>query len=279
MALIKQIKRALRLTLMLISATRARLQAYSSRPPRFAGVYSNRAKALASLPQKARNGYDNDQIVEVSFNEMQDVVLADYPVVMWLGKLLPETGNVIDAGGHLGTKYLAFQPLLDLNTVDWTVYDLPAIVQAGRGFQQSGKLPAALRFEDDLAAVPECDLVLASGLLQYLDVPLAQMLNSLPRCPRFLLLNKVALRDGPSLVTLEQIGSARVPYQIRNRAEFLAELEALGYVLRDEWEIAELSHTIRTHPWHGASQSWGGLLELRSDAVSSIVSKGQSNAA
>ncbi len=279
MALIKQIKRVLRLTLMLMSATRARLQAYSSRPPRFAGVYSSRAKALASLPQKARNGYDNDKIVEVSFNEMQDVVLADYPVVMWLGKLLPETGNVIDAGGHLGTKYLAFQPLLDLNTVDWTVYDLPSIVQAGRGFQQSGKLPAALRFEDDLAAVPECDLVLASGLLQYLDVPLAQMLNSMPRRPRFLLLNKVALRDGPSLVTLEQIGSARVPYQIRNRVEFLAELEALGYVLRDEWEISELSHTIRTHPWHGASQSWGGLLELRSDAVSSIVSKGQSNAA
>lgn len=262
MGVLGKAKRALRGAGMPFSAARARLSVGSARPPRFAGAFPNRTAALASLPDQARAGYDDEQIVEVSFTEMQDVVLADYPVIAWLGKLLPQTQGVIDAGGHLGTKYLAFRDLLDLNGVDWTVYDVPAIVQAGRKFQAAGKLPSPLRFEDRLSQLPPCDLVLASGLLQYLDLSVTDLLAGLSHKPRYLVLNKVALRAGPSLVTLEQIGTARVPYQIRNRASFMDEMNTLGYRLRDSWEIADLSHTIRTHPWHGASTSWGGVFEL-----------------
>lgn len=274
-----RLKSALRTLGLPVTAARARLAVGSRRPPRFAGAFDSRAAALASLPAQARSGYDNDQIVEVSFADMRHVCLEDYPVVTWLGKLLPETGGVIDAGGHLGTKYLAFQDVLNLNDVDWTVYDLPAIVRSGRKLQQAGTLPRALRFADALGDLPGCDLVLASGVLQYLDMSVSDLIGALRHPPRYLVLNKVALRDGPALVTLEQIGSARVPYQIRNRAQFLAELASLGYAVRDSWDIPHLSHVIRTHPWHGASSSWGGVLERRETAEPAIVDRGQDDAA
>ena len=76
-----------------------------------------------------------------------------------------------------------------------------------------------------------------------------------------ILLNKVAMLDGDALVTLEQISPNRVPYRIRNRQNFEAELTHSGYVIRDTWLIPELAHTITTHPWLGASESRGYLME------------------
>ncbi|MEQ9248637.1 MAG: methyltransferase, TIGR04325 family, partial [Nitratireductor sp.] len=98
---------------------------------------------------------------------------------------------------------------------------------------------------------------LGSGLLQYLNVPLPDLLGRLAAPPKHLLLNKVALRKGKTIVTLERIGPALVPYQIRNEASFLAELEGIGYRIADRWNIPSLSHVIDTHPEYGASESAG----------------------
>lgn len=264
--MIAPLKHSLRTALMPLRATRARAELALGRPLRFSGAFADRAAALASLPKAAQDGYDNDAVAEVSFEQMCDIALADYPVLLWLSRLLPETGAVLDAGGHLGTKYLAFRDILPLEEVSWTVYDLPAIVAAGHRLQAQGRVPERLRFIDNLAQSQGTPLLLASGLLQYLDTPLSGLISQLPRKPRYLLLNKVALRDGPGVTTLERIGPARVPYQIRNRAGFLAELTDLGYTLRDSWTLPELGHEIRTHPWLGRSTSWGGLAELTAPA-------------
>jgi len=59
------------------------------------------------------------------------------------------------------------------------------------------------------------------------------------------------------VVTLEQIGRARVPYQIRNEAEFLQHVTGLGYELVDRWAIPSLSTRIDTHPELGKTESAG----------------------
>ncbi|CAN5699616.1 hypothetical protein BH11PSE3_BH11PSE3_49900 [soil metagenome] len=191
---------------------------------------------------------------------MQEVPLWDYPVLYWLKRLSPEIACIVDAGGHIGVKYRAFAPYLDLQRLDWVVYDLPALVRAGQAQMRPGD--RTLSFVDRLEDAPEADLLLVSGLMPYLDRTLPDLVGRLRRRPRFILLNKVVTRDGPTVVTLENFGSAEVPYHIRNVDEVPDALAALGYEIVDSWTIDSLSHRIETHPQlgHAAYRGYAAFL-------------------
>lgn len=239
----------------------ARTRYWSPRRPAMMGAFPDRDSAMASLPAARLNSYDHADVAPVNFQSMCQTRLWDYPVMFWLDKLHAPGMRVLDAGGHFGTKYIAFRSRLRLDEVFWTVYDLPETVLAARAAQAKGDVPSEVRFVDDLRNAGEVDMLLASGLLQYLDIPFLEFLGRLPTRPAHILLNKVATRDGPSVTTLELIGPARVPYQIRRRGGFEADLAAAGYSIRDSWEIATLGHVIDTHPEKGRSVSRGYLLE------------------
>lgn len=231
-------------------------------PQKFRGAYSTRDEAIAAVRPGMLVGYDNDAVVNVSLEVMSKVALLDYPVLYWLKRLCPVC--VLDAGGHVGTKFRAFKNYLDLdNNIIWVVYDVPAVVRAGRAFAERDNLPR-LSFIDDLSEAPNADVLLASGLLQYLDIPFSELLGRLPVLPQHLVLNKVATREGPTVVTLENFGCAEVPYQIRNREEFENSFRSLSYEIVDEWTIPSLSWTIPKHPELGASISRGYYARLRS---------------
>lgn len=240
-----------------------RLRAVVDKEPRFAGAFPTRDTALASLPEPERVAYDRDDIAEVSFEVMSKTCAWDYPVIFWLDRLIRDNTklSLLDAGGHVGTKFLAFSDYLSLDQIDWAVWDLQALLKAGRHWQGEGRLPAALRFADTPKDAGKVDLLLASGLLQYLDISLTELLDQMEARPKYMLLNKVATRPEADLVTLELIGTARVPYRMRDKAAFETELDAAGYTIRDSWDIPSLSHRIGTHPWLGASQSMGYFLE------------------
>jgi putative methyltransferase (TIGR04325 family) len=245
-----------------LKATMGRLHYVSPIRPRFQGAFDCREAAVASASSRGLVGYDHDVVAEVSFDEMCRIAPWDYPIMFWLQRLLPRGRRVLDAGGHMGTKYRAFRRLLDLDAgVEWTVYDVPAIVRAGRKRALEDGL-VELAFTEDLAQVPCPDLLFASGLLQYLDVPFSDLLRRLPALPRHLLVNKVAMRDEETIVTLENFGVALVPYQIRNREAFLSEMATLGYRIEDEWHIPSLANRISTHPELGWSRSSGFCFTL-----------------
>ncbi|MDO5757785.1 MAG: methyltransferase, TIGR04325 family [Rhodobacterales bacterium] len=255
------VKEALDLARTLPQAGVARMLSQTTRSTRFAGAYSCRDAAAAALARFPTNGYDDENIVDISLEVMRRRAIWDYPVLLWLDRLLPDWPTVLDAGGHLGTKYSAFSDVLDLGAASWTVYDLPGIVRAARRRQDEGKIPAGIIFEDRLEHTPPCDILLASGLLQYLDMSLSDLVARLQQRPQFILINKVALRSGCELHTMERIGRARVLYRIRERQLWEAEIKALGYEILDTWEIAALGHVISTHPWLGRSESRGYLLK------------------
>lgn len=255
------LKQVVKRALCLPSALAARAFRGTKRSARFAGAYPSQAKALAALPANKQAGYDDSSIADVSFKQMCQRHALDYPVVFWLDRLLPQIRAVTDAGGHLGTKYIAFCGVLDLSGVNWVVYDLPGIIKAARDRQRNHQLPAVIGFESSRENLPKADLLLASGLLQYLDQPFSEFVASLPHRPTYIIMNKVALWSGPKCVTIERIGAGRVPYQIRNRAAFEAEISAMGYGIEDQWDIEGLGHVIATHPWLGQSQSAGYVLK------------------
>ena len=64
------------------------------------------------------------------------------------------------------------------------------------------------------------------------------------------------------MVTLENLGLAEVPYQIRSCDEIPGDLAELGYDIVDEWVIPSLAHVIPTHPELGRSTSRGYAARL-----------------
>ena len=225
----------------------------------FRGSFGSYADAVAAVPADRLVGYDNDEVVDVSFEKMCRVELWDYPVLLWLQRLLPGNGRLIDAGGHMGTKFRAFQNYLRLPAhFEWMIYDVPAIVRAGRERAVRDGLDN-VTFHDRLESLPPSEILLASGLFQYINMAPAEFLSGLEELPKHLLLNKVATRDDGTIVTLECFPSADVPYQIRDRLEFEESLFSIGYRIRDSWEIPALS---RKHPDFGQSISRGYYAEL-----------------
>jgi putative methyltransferase (TIGR04325 family) len=234
------------------------------RETRFRGAFATYEEALAAVRPGLLAGYDNDAIADIAFENMCRIELWDWPVLYWLNRLIPDADYLLDAGGHQGTKFRAFRNHLDLTgRLRWVIYDVPAIVRAGRERAAREGL-VGLTFIDSLDDAPAADVFLASGLLQYLDIPLEDLMRRLPALPRHLLLNKVATREGPTVVTLEHFKRAEVPYRIRDRREFVSSLGALGYDVVDEWQIPELSRQIVTHPHLGLSASFGYYARLRS---------------
>lgn len=255
-------KSALRMA-MPAKAVIGRLRYLSPMPRRFTGAYASRDEALGSQPAGVMTGYDHDELADVAFARMCEIAPWDYPVMLWLEKLLRPGSVVLDSGGHMGTKFRAFRDILDLDRrCEWIVQDVPRIAAAGRTRALQDGL-ANLRFVERLEHAGRVDILLASGLLQYLDEPLPQFVRRLRPLPGHAILNKVALRDGPSVVTLERIGPSLVPYQIRDERQFLSQLDQLGYDVLDRWSIPSLSHVIETHPELGASRSAGFALRLR----------------
>lgn len=263
----------------LVRSARNLLGRYRARHPerlRFRGAFATHQEALANIGAGKLKGYDNDAVTDVSKVRMQEVPLWDYPVLYWLKRLSPEIRCLVDAGGHVGVKYRAFAPYLDLGQFDWVVYDLPALVRAGQAQKRVGD--RTLSFVDRIEDAPAADVLLASGLMPYLDTGLAELVGRLRARPRCILLNKVVTRDGPTVVTLENFGMAEVPYHIRNVDEVPDALAALGYEIVDSWTIDSLSHRIETNPELGHTTYRGYAAFRRGDTLSVRLGSGNASA-
>lgn len=253
----------LRFALEPAHAAVSRLKQFSPRPPRHQGAYPDYATAVANIPRRWKSTYNDPDVALFAFEWMCRMRVWDYPVLFWLDRLSRPGLRVVDAGGNLGVKHIAFSAYMDLSGLDWSVYELEETVRLGHKMQAEGRVPPEIRFFDRLEESGPVGRFICSGLLQYLDTPFPDFVARLPNRPEHILRNKVATRDGPTVVTLERIGPARVPYQMRHRAGFEAELDQIGYDIVDQWDIPNLGHVIDTHPDLGRSVSRGYLLRRR----------------
>jgi putative methyltransferase (TIGR04325 family) len=227
----------------------------------FRGAFSSYKAALAAVRPGVLAGYDHDAVATMHEDKMQALLVWDYPVLYWLRRLAPDISCVLDAGGHTGVKYRAFARHLELDRIEWVVFDLPTVVKAARAKARPEE--RTLSFVERLEDAPAADVLLASGLMQYIDAQLQDLVPRMRTPPEFILLNKVATREGPMVVTLENSGVAETPYQIRNSEEIPRALSELGYEIVDEWTIPSLAHVIPTHPELGRSTSRGYAARLR----------------
>jgi putative methyltransferase (TIGR04325 family) len=222
------------------AAYRRRFFAPGTSWPRFYGLFESRDDALSAAARGSNLvGYDHAEVAGINLDAMASIWTSDYPVLFWLSGLLSDQRELFDLGGHVGTKYLAWRNYLHLPAdFTWRVCDLPSIVEAGK---EMSKDIEQLQFTTDRQDADGTDILLISGVLQYADFNLAEMLKNLSHKPRHLLINKLPTHDREDLYTLENLIHSVVPYRIFDQAGFLRNLENAGYSLVDRWTVPESS--------------------------------------
>ena len=203
----------------------------------FHGVYGSFDEAAAAVPPSRPGSYDNDASagMYVGWHEVTDY---DYPALFWLHEWVRSRPceRVVDLGGSTGIKFRAFEPLLGLSeTSRWLVVDVEAVAKLGRRLAEDEGLSDRLAFSSEWADASGCDVLLASGSLQYLPRSLGELLDALEEPPARVVVNTTPVHAERSFFTLNSIGTAVCPYRVTARDELIEQVSAAGYVLRDSW--------------------------------------------
>lgn len=213
----------------------------------FSGAYPDFVTAKAHIPKGRPVGYDNLETATFLGREAP-LLPSEYPILFWLAKLLPHSPSVFDFGGYLGVLYNAYQRFgIYPEGLRWTVYDVPAVVAAGKQIL-TREPDERLRFTTDFADAAGAGILLGSGAIHFDQAAFADTLAGLQHLPEHLLINKMPATDGEQFWTLNNMGPAISPYKVVNRAQFIASIEALDYALVDRWRNPDLSCFIPFHP-------------------------------
>lgn len=229
----------------------------------FRGVYRSFEEARQAAPATKPLHYDDSAY---GYGKNHRIILAsDYPVILWLSKILPECSSVLDYGGNVGIafysyrKYITYPPYLR-----WLVYDLPEVVEAGWRIHSQEGSPSPLLFTTTLSDCAGCDVLLASGSLQYVPESFPEVLSAIGSRPKHLLLNKVPIAEADSFVTLQNTGTGFSPYRVFNRRVLLDQIASLGYDLQDAWSNPDMSLVIPGEPEHSLAAFSGMYCKRRS---------------
>jgi putative methyltransferase (TIGR04325 family) len=234
----------------------------------YRGIYRTFAEAEADAPKSGKLGYDHAVMAEQyerDFPAYRNLIgTFDYPVMFWLQKLLEPNQRVFDFGGNVGNRFYSYRNYLNFpGGLHWVVCELPEIVKVGRRIaeqQRCRDIAFTTQFED----ASGCDVLMASGSVQYLGASFADQLARLPVKPRHLVISRTPLCDGESFVTLQNGGPVFYPSHVMNREAFTRGIADLGYELRDAWKDISEPCAVPFHP-EFATLSFHGLVFRRTD--------------
>ncbi len=223
------------------------------------GVYESFEDARRHAPRSVRLGYDHAEIARGY--QHQGFLLSDYPAAVWLREVFQDSRSIFDLGGSVGILFYLMEEFLDYpHNLEWTVCEVPAVVDAGRQLARE-RAESRLRFTSNMHDADGAECLLASGSLQYIEQPVADLLRGLRRPPRHLIINRIPLHPTRDCITLQNIRWAVSPYRIFQRDRFIRDLEALGYVLIDAWRVIDHSCWIPLYPEHSVSEYSGLYLQ------------------
>ena len=200
----------------------------------FKGIYKTFEEAEKDLPKDFNKGYDNEDSANMYKNQCKTINPSDYPNLLWLSKILEEGSSVFDLGGHIGVKYYSYQNYINFpKSYNWTVYDVPAVVEEGKNFSEKNKTKN-LSFSNNIKGFDGVDTLLLSGSLQYMNFDIAKELKSVIKKPKNIIIS-IALTHLDTFYTVNNIGTSYCVYVLRNEKKFIKDIEDAGYKLVDKW--------------------------------------------
>jgi putative methyltransferase (TIGR04325 family) len=196
----------------------------------------------------ARGGHENPVNMALHLELNRAARPSDYAAFYYLRDRLLCVKRIFDLGGNVGNLYYSYREYLPMRSdVVWTVYDLPETTSHGRVLADSRNVKN-LQFTDDLQKIDGADLLIASGSLHYFDKSLAALLENIDQRPKYILINRTPLTDGPDFAVVQDAGHIRVACMLHNRSKLIADLKRLGYEVRGEWQAPELTLPVMDRP-------------------------------
>jgi putative methyltransferase (TIGR04325 family) len=200
------------------------------------GDFSSQESALNFIKGKP-NSYDDSDIAGINVDAFCRVSNFDYPVIFWLSRIIQSSTGMTDFGGHIGVKYYAYRDYLQIpNDFSWNVVDVAAVRKKGE-IVSIERQASTLRFFPSVKNVPEAEILMCSGSLQYCPESIEEIVTQLPSQPEWIIINKLSVVSTREFVALENFGSSWIPFRIHQQESFTERVRALGYELVDSWEI------------------------------------------
>jgi putative methyltransferase (TIGR04325 family) len=230
-------------------------------PALFYGIYDTYDEAWADIPKSRLRGWDHPEAASIWIDHVDPVRPSTYPVYFWISRVLRESSTLIDYGGSIGLTYYGYCHRAPLPCgARWIVVELPELVVQGR---RTATLQNAqnLLFETELASIPQAEILLSAGALQFMSESVPGLLERLVVRPRHIILNKLPLTEGTAYWTLHNFGPAVTPYHVYNEREFINYFERHGYTIRDRWVNNDMSCDIPFHPERAVPEFAGLYLE------------------
>lgn len=199
------------------------------------------AKALDATRAvvQGRASYERDTVV---FTERS----YSHPLLAWLLYAASRSDlrlRVVDFGGALGSSYFqhrsAFAHLAELK---WCVVEQPHFVNAGRAEFENESLSFCDSLDEAIERVKP-DVVLLSGVLQYLEYPHEDLASLLLKGAKFILIDKTTaqfeMADAPFVQHVPAwIYSASYPVWFLNAHEMQASFSKHDYKVVDRFQPA-----------------------------------------
>jgi putative methyltransferase (TIGR04325 family) len=218
--------------------------------------------------RKARPaGHEHPDDIAIHLALSMDLRPSDYAALYWLCQIPYADLRIFDFGGNVGNLYYSYSPYLRgrFQAIEWTVLDLPLIVQEGKKLSAKWETPE-MRFTLSTDDALGCSALLVSGAFHYWEKSVPAFLEQFIELPEHIILNRTPVHDTqPSFITVQCTKSYAVPCVVRNAPQLVAEFTAAGYTLIDRWPALELRLRPPLFPDH-AVQHYSGFYFRRERA-------------
>lgn len=214
------------------------------------GIYYSWEEAVKAAADVAASGhryagYDHPDLIDFHSSLSGKMRASDHAALFWISRAA-KCGRlrILDIGGCVGNLYHSYRPFLDADLdVEWTVFDLPAVCDAGRRIAAERGANRELRFITELHEAGDPNLVLISGALHYWPRPVQQLLPLIHGQPSWIVVNRTPMRSGgdPGFFAVQDTGTCCVPAAVFQSEQLAAEFDKAGYKTVDAWECPELS--------------------------------------
>ena len=210
----------------------------------YRGVFQSCQEASANVESQTASQYDvinqkKGEHLDEELPALEHRVLdIDYPMLFWLSRVLKPNHTVLELGGSIGQGFYSFERYFPYpDGLQWTIAELPAAVAAGKRLaSQRGE--TRLAFIDSARIEPEAraNVFLTAGTLQYMDIPLPDILAAMGALPEHVLIHNLPAHQSRDFWTLQYLSVCEVPYHIVALDSLIKAVEAMGYELVDRWK-------------------------------------------
>lgn len=241
---------------------------FLNRLGRPSGIFQNFAEAWEVARSTGLPGHEDWAEITLHLEMPKGLRVSDYPVVYWLLRLSEKLVRVFDYGGNVGNLAYSYSEYLHpARQIDWTVYDLPLVRAAGRGFAAERR-NADLHFAESPAEYRSEQILLISGAFQYWEGTIESFLKQFTETPRHILINRSPIHERQhSFITVQRARTCAFPCIVRNAQDMIREFSRLGYELVDRWKAPELTLRPPLFPDYMVSFYSGFYFALRGGSV------------